>query len=68
MIPLVIYFINPIDPTITLLLCPASVAGLAEPKGLLDKAVLLLIIFGGNFALYGAIGAIAGFVARDHIR
>ena len=46
-----------------LVLCPTSVVGLADPRGVVDRAMLGLIMFGGNFLLYGVFGAIAGFAA-----
>lgn len=35
----------------------------SDPTGLFDKMVFTLVMFGGNFLLYGAIGAIAGAAA-----
>ena len=52
---------------IALLFWPSAILGLADPTGLLDKAVFAIVMFGGNFLLYGAIGAIAGFAA-DRMR
>jgi hypothetical protein len=48
---------------IALLFWPTAILGLADPTGLLDKTVFGLVMFGGNFLLYGAIGAIAGAAA-----
>jgi hypothetical protein len=66
--PFIMWLINPSDPTITLILCPTSIAGLAEPKDRLGMAVLYLIIFGGNFLLYGTVGAVASFIGEGHAR
>jgi len=66
LMPLFMWLINPRSPTITLILCPTSIVGMAEPKNRLGMVVLFLIIFGGNFLLYGAIGAVAGLVSDEH--
>jgi hypothetical protein len=49
-----------IQPVVILVLWPASVAGLANPSGLLDNTLVALVEFGGNFILYGGVGAIIG--------
>jgi hypothetical protein len=60
---ILITVLNPSSPEIILVLWPASIVGLADPKGLFDQAVFGLFMFGGNFLLYGAFGAIAGLAA-----
>jgi hypothetical protein len=62
-----IAIIKPRNPAIILLLWPTAIVGLADPKGLLDQAVFGLFIFGGNFLLYGAFGAVAG-IAADRLQ
>jgi len=58
-------FLRPDSPGVMLLLCPTAIVGLVDPAGFADKALVALAIFGGNFLLYGAFGAIAGFATRD---
>jgi len=62
-VALVIASVKPTNPAIILLLWPTSIVGLADPTGPLDKVVFGLAMFGGNFLLDGAIGAIAGAAA-----
>jgi hypothetical protein len=50
------------------LFCPTAIVGLADPKGPLETVAVALIIFGENFPLYGAFGAIAGFAAGQSDR
>ena len=57
---ILITILKPSDPGIILLLWPTSIVGLANPRGLLDQAVFGLFMFGGNFLLYGAFGAVGG--------
>ncbi len=59
--------VKPNNPAIILLFWPTAIVGLADPKGLLDQAVLGIFMFGGNFLLYGALGAAAG-VAADRLK
>jgi hypothetical protein len=58
---------KPTDPAIILLFWPTSIVGIADPTGPMNQAVFGLIMFGGNFLLYGAFGAIAG-IAADRLR
>jgi len=58
---------KPSNPEIIVILWPASIVGLADPKGLLDQVLFGLFMFGGNFLLYGAFGAVAG-LAADRLR
>ena len=44
------------NPNIMLVLAPAMVLGLAEPNTLGSKLLLLGIVFGTNFVLYGLLG------------
>jgi hypothetical protein len=48
---------------VALLFWPMAILGLADPTGPLDKTVFAVVMFGGNFLLYGTIGAIAGAAA-----
>jgi hypothetical protein len=57
--------IRPANPIIIVSLCPTSIVGLADPKSALEKAVIGSVIFGGNFLLYEALGAIAGLAAGE---
>jgi hypothetical protein len=63
-----IAIVRPTNPAIILLLWPTSIVGLADPTGLVDKLVFGLVMFGGNFLLYGAFGAVAGAAADWHQR
>jgi hypothetical protein len=62
-----ILILKPTDPAIILLFWPTSIVGIADPTGPMNQAVFGLIMFGGNFLLYGAFGAIAG-IAADRLR
>jgi len=53
---------GPASPT-ALIFWPLAIVGLANPTSLLDKTVFAVVMFGGNFLLYGAFGAIAGAAA-----
>ena len=59
----VIAIVQPTNPAVILLLWPTSIVGLADPKGLLDQAIFGIFMFGGNFLLYGVLGAVAGIAA-----
>lgn len=48
---------------IALIFWPFAILGLADPTSLLDKTVFAVVMFGGNFVLYGAVGAIVGAAA-----
>jgi hypothetical protein len=63
---LIIAIVRPTNPAITLILWPTSIVGLADPTGLLDKLVSGLVMFGGNFLLYGVFGAVAGAATDRH--
>jgi hypothetical protein len=45
---------------------PTAIVGLADPTSGLDKMLTAVVMFGGNFLLYGAVGAVAG-VAADRL-
>jgi hypothetical protein len=45
---------------VLLALFPTSIAGIVDPRSLSDKILVGAIEFGGNFALYGAIGTLIG--------
>ena len=64
-VAILLVVIRPANPIIIVSLCPTSIVGLADPKAPLEKAVIGSIIFGGNFLLYGAFGAIAGLAAGE---
>ena len=49
-----------VSPTVLLVLWPSSIAGIADPSTLSDKILVALFEFGGNFILYGVIGALVG--------
>jgi hypothetical protein len=49
-----------ISPTVLLILWPASIAGMADPSSISDKVIVAVFEFGGNFLLYGLIGALIG--------
>jgi hypothetical protein len=50
----------PSNPLIIVLLWPASIVGLADPTTIGAKMLIGSFEFGGNFLLYGMLGAIAG--------
>lgn len=58
-----IIVVRPRNPAVILLFWPTSIVGLADPTRLVDKALIGLFMFGGNFLLYGVFGAVAGFAA-----
>jgi len=60
MTAVIVAIVRPTNPAITLLLWPISIVGLADPTGFVNKFVFGLVMFGGNFLVYGAFGAIAG--------
>ncbi len=62
-VALLVLVIRPASPILVLALCPFSIVGLADPRTILDNVIAAAIIFGGNFLLYGAFGAIAGRAA-----
>ena len=49
-----------VHPTVLMVLWPPSIAGMADPSTLSDKILVALFEFGGNFILYGVIGALVG--------
>jgi len=61
-VALIIAGTRPASPLV-FLLWPLAILGLADPSGLLDKTVFGFVMFGRNFLLYGAFGAIAGAAA-----
>jgi hypothetical protein len=46
-----------VRPNVLLVLWPSSIAGIADPSNPMDKFIVGLFEFGGNFLLYGTIGA-----------
>lgn len=50
------------DVSVLLILWPTSIAGMANPTTLPDKLLIGAVELGGNFLLYGAIGAVAGVI------
>jgi hypothetical protein len=62
----IIIILKPTNPAIIFALWPTSIIGLASPTNWLDQLVATLVMFGGNFLLYGAFGAIAG-AASDRL-
>jgi hypothetical protein len=67
-VAIILGILKPANPLIVVFLCPTAIVGLADPKGLLETVVVALIIFGGNFLLYGVFGAIAGVAAGQSYR
>ena len=51
------------NPSVLLVLWPTSMAGMGDPETLPDQLLVGAVEFGGNFLLYGMIGAIAGAIA-----
>jgi hypothetical protein len=62
-VAVVLAVVRPTNPAITLLLWPTSIVGIADPRGFADKLLFGLVMFGGNFLLYGVFGAVAGLAA-----
>ena len=56
---------NFIGPAVRLVLWPSAFAGMADPSDLPEKFIVMAIMYGGNFVLYGAVGAAIGlFLGR----
>ena len=53
-----------VNPTVLLVLWPSSIAGIADPSSVSDKVLVAAFEFGGNFLLYGIIGALIGIGFR----
>jgi hypothetical protein len=53
-----------VSPTVLLVLWPSSIAGIADPSSVFDKVIVAAFEFGGNFLLYGIIGALIGIGFR----
>jgi hypothetical protein len=47
-----------VSPTVLLVFWPSSIAGIADPSDVLDKILVAAFEFGGNFLLYGIVGAV----------
>ncbi len=62
-VAIVLLIIKPANPALILFLCPTAIVGLADPKTLIDKTATAIVIFGGNFLLYGVFGGIASLAA-----
>jgi hypothetical protein len=54
-----------VSPTVLLILWPSSIAGIADPSSVSDKIMVAAFEFGGNFLLYGVIGALIGVGFRQ---
>ncbi|HEY4899861.1 MAG TPA: hypothetical protein VIH91_03470 [Terriglobales bacterium] len=55
--------VRPVSPAVVFVLWPASIVGLSNPTGFFDKLVAILLMYGGNFLLYGFFGAVSGLAA-----
>lgn len=53
---------SPWNSEVPFFLRPFSILGLAEPKTLSEKIVACLMMYGGNFLLYGFLGMIVNHV------
>jgi hypothetical protein len=58
-----IAFAKPASPAVIFVFWPASIVGLSDPAGFFDKPMQILLMYGGNFLLYGFFGAVAGLAA-----
>ncbi len=65
-VAVVLFILRPANPEIILLFWPPAIAGIADPTGFFDKLLTAAVMFGGNFVLYGLLGAVAG-VAADRL-
>jgi hypothetical protein len=45
-----------VDAHVQMMLAPAMILGLAEPKTFGEKITLLVVVLGSNFILYGVLG------------
>ena len=59
--------IDSISPILRLVLWPTVFAGMADPAGLLEKFIVAVIMYGGNFVLYGLVGATIGLFFRSRV-
>ena len=56
---------NFISPAVRLVLWPSAFAGMANPSDFPEKFMVVAILYGGNFVLYGVVGiALRLFVGR----
>jgi hypothetical protein len=62
-VAITIAILKPANPAIVLIFWPTAILGLANPTQFWDQLAASIVIFGGNFLLYGAFGAVAGFAA-----
>lgn len=59
-----------VRPAVLLTLWPTSIVGMAntEPfKLTMAELLILTVMYGGNFLLYGVVGAIAGYLTRRSV-
>jgi hypothetical protein len=61
-------FIDDINPNLRLVLWPSIIAGMADPADLPEKFLVAAIMYGGNFLLYGLIGASIGIFFRPRLK
>jgi predicted cobalt transporter CbtA len=56
---------NFISPAVRLVLWPSAFAGMANPSDLPEKFMVVAIVYGGNFVVYGVVGTAIGlFLGR----
>jgi hypothetical protein len=53
-------WIRSLNPFLLLALWPTAVFGMADPEEVWLKLILLTLVFGGNFVLYGVLGLLLG--------
>jgi hypothetical protein len=59
--------VDGISPTLRLVLWPSLIAGMANPADLPEKFMVAVIMYGGNFVLYGLVGAAIGIFFRPRL-
>jgi hypothetical protein len=65
-VALILSAVPVVSPVVLLVLWPSSIAGLVDPSRLWDQVIVAAVQFGGNFIIYGLIGAFIGL--RLHVR
>jgi len=53
---------NIISPSVRLVLWPPAFAGMANPADMPEKFMVAAIVYGGQFVLYGLVGAAIGLL------
>jgi hypothetical protein len=54
-----------VNPAVILVFWPSSIVGLSDPSALSDKLIVAISEFGGDFLLYGVVGALIGCASGE---